>query len=140
MGENLSGRGMLEGNVCIGDVYALGMCRIQVSQPRTPCWKINHRFDCESLSLFVHNNRITGWYYRVLAGGRVEPETTMALLERDINPVSIDVFWRILNRHRPATEDLQKILAASALSPDWKKRVGERMAWSKRAGARTNAG
>ncbi|MDP1610119.1 MAG: MOSC domain-containing protein [Sulfuritalea sp.] len=43
LGENLSTRGVTEEDICIGDVFRLGGARIQVSQPRTPCWKIDRR-------------------------------------------------------------------------------------------------
>ena len=71
MGENISSAYLNDRNVCIGDVYRMGAVLLQVSQPRTPCWKINHRFELEKLSLFIEQQRITGWYYRVLEPGNV---------------------------------------------------------------------
>jgi len=48
-GENLVCEGgMNERNVCIGDVYRVGSeedgVLLQVSLPRQPCFKLNHRF------------------------------------------------------------------------------------------------
>ena len=40
-GENLSTLGVTEEQVCIGDVFRLGTARVQVSQGRQPCWKLN---------------------------------------------------------------------------------------------------
>ena len=39
LGENLTIDGADENSVCIGDRYELGTCRVEVSQPRQPCWK-----------------------------------------------------------------------------------------------------
>ncbi len=39
-GENLTVAGCNELTVCIGDVWQIGGARLQVSQPRQPCWKL----------------------------------------------------------------------------------------------------
>ncbi|HLL51562.1 MAG TPA: MOSC domain-containing protein, partial [Thermomicrobiales bacterium] len=39
-GENLSTAGWLEDEVRIGDIWAWGDARLQVSQPRSPCYKL----------------------------------------------------------------------------------------------------
>ena len=69
MGENLASAGMTEQTVCIGDRYRMGEVELEVSQPRTPCWKINHRFGEDDLSRFVRAERITGGYYRSCGKG-----------------------------------------------------------------------
>jgi MOSC domain-containing protein YiiM len=43
MGENISTAGMTEQNVCLGDRYQWGEAVIEVSQPRSPCFKLNAR-------------------------------------------------------------------------------------------------
>ncbi|PBP21418.1 MOSC domain-containing protein [Diplocarpon rosae] len=43
-GENVVSERMHEGNVCIGDVVRIGGVLLQVSLPRQPCFKLNHRF------------------------------------------------------------------------------------------------
>ena len=82
MGENLSVAGWDEGNVCIGDVFRLGDARIQVSQPRSPCWKIDRRYSQDGMAKLIAAEGLTGWYFRVLEEGEVGPGCTFALLER----------------------------------------------------------
>ena len=41
-GENLSTDGLTEKNVFIGDIYRWGDALIQVTQPRSPCFKLNY--------------------------------------------------------------------------------------------------
>lgn len=43
LGENISTRGLDEHALCIGDVLRIGEARVQVSQTRSPCWKIDLR-------------------------------------------------------------------------------------------------
>jgi MOSC domain-containing protein YiiM len=81
-GENLTVEGMDESTVCIGDVYAVGQARLQVSQPRVPCWKIARRWGIRDLSARVQRTRRTGWYLRVLVEGHVAPGDEIVLLDR----------------------------------------------------------
>ena len=43
-GENLSTQGLTEENVFIGDIFQWGDALIQVTQPRSPCFKLNFHF------------------------------------------------------------------------------------------------
>ena len=81
-GENFTVEGADEASVCIGDVYAIGDARVQVSQPRAPCWKVARRWRVKDLSARVQRTGRTGWYLRVLEEGRVAPGDALELLER----------------------------------------------------------
>ena len=85
LGENLGSVGMTEWTVGIGDRYRMGEAELELSQPRTPCWKINHRFGEQDLSRFVLAERITGGYYRVMREGPIERGAAIVLLARPNN-------------------------------------------------------
>ncbi|MNH83882.1 6-N-hydroxylaminopurine resistance protein [compost metagenome] len=129
LGENISAFGLSELNVHIGDVFQVGSAVLQVSQPRSPCWKINHRFDAEHMSMFVAKERITGWYYRVLQPGFIGVGDSIELLERHSERFSIDQFWQVQLSHRPVIDDLLALAATAGLAEDWKRRLGERAKW-----------
>lgn len=129
LGENLSAQHLSERNVHIGDIFQVGSTVLQVSQPRSPCWKISHRFGAERMSLFVAQERITGWYYRVLETGLIRAGDKMMLLDRQTQRFSIDEFWQVQSSHRPALEDLQELAAVPGLAEDWKRRLGDRVKW-----------
>ena len=129
LGENISARGLSECSVHIGDVFRIGSSVVQVSQPRSPCWKINHRFDAEHMSMFVAKERITGWYYRVLQPGFIEAGDWFERLERHTERFSIDQFWRVQLSHRPVIDDLLALAAAPGLADDWKRRLTQRANW-----------
>ncbi|WP_130930237.1 MOSC domain-containing protein [Pseudomonas sp. Sample_24] len=126
LGENLSALGLCEVSVHIGDVFQVGSAVLQVSQPRSPCWKINHRFDAEHMSMFVARERITGWYYRVIQPGGFEAGDRIELLERHSARFSIDEFWQVQLSHRPVIDDLLALAAAPGLAEDWQRRLSER--------------
>lgn len=81
-GENFTVAGQTEETVCIGDTYAIGDVRVQISQPRGPCWKIARRWRIEDLTTRVLATGRTGWYVRVLTEGNVEAGQPLTLLER----------------------------------------------------------
>lgn len=65
-GENLTIKGLLESDVCIGDVFKLGKAIVQVSQPRQPCYKLSIKYGVPDMPLKVQQTGYTGFYFRVL--------------------------------------------------------------------------
>ncbi|MDK9724095.1 MAG: MOSC domain-containing protein [Sterolibacteriaceae bacterium MAG5] len=134
LGENISVPGWTEADVCIGDVFRLGDARIQVSQPRSPCWKIDRRYGVEGMTQFIDREGVTGWYFRVVEEGEAAPGCAFELLERTAPDASIARLWRLWREHRPDPADLDALAATPGLSPNWVKKLADRAAW-----LRTNA-
>lgn len=129
LGENLSTIGWDEASVCIGDIFRLGETRLQVSQPRSPCWKIDHKFGQPGMSRFIAAQGVTGWYYRVLEEGVVAPDDAFGLLERPAPDITLARLWRASIAHRPDTAELAALLAAPGLAPNWIDKLAERRDW-----------
>jgi MOSC domain-containing protein YiiM len=81
-GENLSVTGLVEDQVCIGDVFEIGTAVVQVSQPRAPCWKLGRKWGRIDLPKIVIREGKTGWYFRVLQPGDVEAGQELRLVRR----------------------------------------------------------
>lgn len=113
-GENLvcSG-GMNERNVCIGDVYRVGDARdgveLQVSLPRNPCFKLNHRFGIKNFAPQTTKKSRTGWYYRVRKEGWMQAGDPIVLLERPHPRWTIERIQEYLNRDMTNFEVLQEL-------------------------------
>lgn len=133
LGENLSTCGWDEDDVHIGDVFRAGDTLLQVSQPRSPCWKIDHRFGIDDLSMTVANDRVTGWYYRVLRRGFLAVGDPFELVEQQSGSLSVRDFWRIWQDHRPGVEELMTVCGARGLAADWRERIQKRASWLKQA-------
>lgn len=125
-GENLSSAERDDSNVCIGDTLRIGAAVVQVSQPRRPCWKINHRFACRELSHFVERRQLTGWYYRVIETGVLKLGDRIELLDRAAAPVTIAAFTQTVTRHRPEPDALNALMNAHGLSAEWRERLARR--------------
>ncbi|MTH98167.1 MOSC domain-containing protein [Roseibium sp. RKSG952] len=81
-GENLSTTGLTEENTCIGDVFSIGTARIQISQGRQPCWKLNMHTGIDAMAPRFQRTAKTGWYFRVLEEGWIKAGDDINLLER----------------------------------------------------------
>ena len=118
--------------MCIGDVFRLGEARIQVSQPRSPCWKIDHRYGEAALSRAIAERGLTGWYYRVLEPGRVGPDSEFELLDRGGSAATIRRLWTANIARRPDPDELALLAAAPGLNPGWAKKLADRLDWLRR--------
>ena len=134
LGENISTRGLTETNVCIGDIFRINAARIQVSQPRTPCWKIDHHAGVDGMIALIAAERLNGWYFRVLAGGRIAAGDTLELYSRPIGAVTLAEYLDVLLDARPSLAQLLRIAAAPGLSPDKRQRLEERAEWLRNNG------
>ncbi|KAA3653882.1 MAG: MOSC domain-containing protein [Proteobacteria bacterium] len=132
LGENLSVAGVDEAGVCLGDVFALGACRLQITQPRRPCWKIDHRLGVSGASRRVADDGITGWYFRVLTEGEIAPDDTLQLVERPNPDISVARLWAVETAHRPAVDDVRALSQAVGLSAGWAQKLRQRADWLER--------
>ncbi len=109
-GENLTVEGLLEDEVCIGDVYWAGEVLLQVSQPRGPCWKLARRLGVDDLMERYNRSGRTGFYLRVLQEGNLAAGMALQRLSRPA------VQWSVLQAHRLREDPRSDPQSASALA------------------------
>lgn len=112
-GENLTITGLAEADLCVGDVHAIGGVRLQVCQPRQPCFKLALHFDDNRMPKAMVRSGRSGWYYRVIETGRIAPGDAIARVDR---PHPHLVFERLIAivYHGDATRQELEWLAAAA--------------------------
>ncbi len=126
-GENLSTQGLHEDNVCLGDIFLLGSALIQVSQGRTPCWKLNHRFGVSDMVHRVQISLRSGWYYRVLTEGSVMSDDPLTLMQRPYLDWPLTRLFRQLHHANPDRAALAEITDLEVLSPNWREKAVNRL-------------
>lgn len=124
-GENLSTEGLTEKNVFIGDIFRWGDALIQVTQPRSPCFKLNFHFGITDIATQMQNAGITGWLYRVIVAGKVSADAPLTLVSR-LSDVSVHdacaIAW-----HMPFDDDqYHRLLSAAGLSISWTRTMQKR--------------
>ncbi|MGY3944390.1 MOSC domain-containing protein [Aeromonas tecta] len=124
-GENLSGLGLTEAQACIGDVYRLGGALVQISQPRSPCFKLNQRFGYAHFSQVMQLNGRCGWLLRVLEEGEVAPDAELQLVDRPYPELTVKRTADILFNQTRNEAELQLLLGNPALSPNWRQHAAD---------------
>ncbi|KIS42482.1 6-hydroxyaminopurine reductase [Kosakonia radicincitans] len=124
-GENLSTEGLTEQNVFIGDIFRWGDTLIQVTQPRSPCFKLNFHFGISDISAQMQDSGRVGWLYRVVAAGKVSAEAPLELLSR-VSDVSVYDAAAIAWFQPFDDEQYHRLLSAAGLSASWTRTMQNR--------------
>jgi ferredoxin-NADP reductase len=130
---------MNEWNVCIGDVVSVGdQVLLQVSLPRQPCFKLNHRFKLKNFAPNTYKTSRTGWYYRVLREGTVQVGDEIKVVERPWPTWPIARIQEYLHRSIDNLEMNEEISNIQELGDEsrgaFKRRVAKQKAKEKRRG------
>jgi MOSC domain-containing protein YiiM len=128
MAENLTVAGLLETEVCIGDVLAFGEARVQVSQPRSPCFKLAARFSRRSLPQEIQSTGYTGFLLRVLVEGTIEAGDEVTLIERTEPSMTVARAGHILNVARDDLDGARELLDVEALGSVTRRTLEARLA------------
>lgn len=129
LGENLSTAELDEDSVRLGECWQLGEAVLQLCQPRSPCWKIDERFGCEGMALFIAEHNLTGWYWRVLRPGRVQPGDALQRLPQTTATMTLGEAMRLCQEVRPPLAQLEQLANTAGLAAGWQGKLRQRLAW-----------
>lgn len=132
LGENLSCDELDERDVRIGDIWQLGEARLQVCQPRNPCWKIDERFASQGMAAFIDDTCLTGWYWRVLHPGRVTPSDTLDLLTPAEDALTLHAAMALWRQHRPPLQALEHLANTPGVASGWRDEIERRLTYLKK--------
>ncbi|MCM3236682.1 MOSC domain-containing protein [Heyndrickxia oleronia] len=89
-GENLTVSGMLEKDICIGDIFQIGDTIVQITQGRVPCSTISKYNSLDSLLKRTVDTCYTGYFARVLKEGMIREDSSIKLIKR--HPMQVSVY------------------------------------------------
>ncbi len=109
----------------IGDIFQWGEALIQVTQPRSPCFKLNVHFGISDMASQMQDAGKTGWLCSVIAPGQVSADAPLILASR-VSDVSvreaIAIAW-----HMPFDDSkYHRLLSAAGLSKSWTRTMQKR--------------
>ncbi|MEP3422076.1 MAG: MOSC domain-containing protein [Erythrobacter sp.] len=131
-GSNLAVRGVTEDQVHIGDRFRAGSALIEVSQPRQPCWKIEHRFGKASnskgmVSTIVKSGKC-GWYFRVIEFGEAQAGDSLERVALGETEWSVARAFAALMAGKASRDELVELSQMEALSPKLRERAQAKLA------------
>ena len=124
-GENLMVDGLTEGDVHIGDRFRFGKALLEISQPRQPCWKIEHRFQRKGMVARIVRQHNCGWYYRVLEEGEARAGDRLDLVETGHETWSVArTFAKFYDpEHKANQDELRELAELDRLCEKWRERA-----------------
>ncbi|SFB15368.1 MOSC domain-containing protein YiiM [Cohnella sp. OV330] len=125
-GENFTIDEIEESEVCVGDIFRIGEVKLQISQPRVPCWKLAMKWGADDLPARVRDTGKTGFYFRVLSPGAVEPGE-LVLVSRDPAGVTVEEANAVMHRGKENREGMLRLLAVDALADSWRETLTARL-------------
>jgi MOSC domain-containing protein YiiM len=126
-GENLTLEGLLETEVCIGDVHRIGALVVQVTSPRIPCFKFGNKVNKpDILKPFLQSGR-SGFYLRVVEEGPVAAGIAVEIVSRDPRQVTVRDLLGMFRLGEGSRGSIEKALEIDALSPIVRKDLEARL-------------
>ncbi len=124
-GENFTTSRLTEDVAALGDVYRVGSARVQVTKPRSPCFRMGLRAGAARfVRTFLASRRI-GFYMAVIEEGEVGAGDAIELLERLPNAVTMAELIDLLYFQPVDRALLDRALASSALPPGTRRHLLE---------------
>ncbi|WP_293631214.1 MOSC domain-containing protein [Shewanella sp. CG12_big_fil_rev_8_21_14_0_65_47_15] len=126
MGENISTVGLNETQVNIGDVLQIGQVTVQVTQPRSPCFKLNLQFGHRDFALAMQQSQLCGWFYRVLTPGVIQLQDKIELLERRTDICVAEAMSLYFSSHFDASA-YDRLASCEGLAQSWVNSLQRRL-------------
>ena len=122
-GSNLAVTGLTEEMVHIGDRFRLGSALTEVSQPRQPCWKIEHRFGHKGMVASIIKTGRCGWYFRVIETGDVTAGDALERIAIGAEDWSVARVFKALVAGKATPAELAELAVLAPLSPKLRERA-----------------
>lgn len=137
LGENLTIEGLDEKQICLGDRFQIGTVLLEVSQPRSPCWKLGEHATTQTawnsagefLTAYSESGYV-GLYCRVLEEGQLQvgDEIIWTPAEADARGRRFTIHDLFLARQFHRTEEdwtlLEGVVKHPALTASWRRSIG----------------
>lgn len=125
--ENITMTNLDERSLYLGDTVKVGSARLQVTQPRRPCYKLAARWGIPGLARTVQTLGRTGIYFRVLEPGAIEAGDRIQIVDRLDHSVSAAEVNRVMNVDRDDLAGIETLLASPELPPRWREQLRRRL-------------
>lgn len=127
-GENLTIEGLVESEVCIGDILQIGEeVQLQVTMPRIPCFKFGHKVGKPDILDEFLRSGYSGFYLRVLKAGQIQAGDEIKVLQHDAHGISIRTALGLQKLEEGDLALLEKALQVPSLPPLLRKVYSARL-------------
>jgi MOSC domain-containing protein YiiM len=122
-GENISTTGIMDKDVCVGDLLSVGEAIICVTQPTERCRVIGRSLGRPKILKILHEAAICGFYARVIHPGEVWVDSAIFLRRRAQYDWTISRLHYFMFNQLSDDDLVDEVMTLAALSDEWKARV-----------------
>lgn len=124
-GENLTLEAVDVTAAVVGERWEVGSALLEVTGPRTPCWKLGARMESVEFPVYFAAAGRPGAYLRVLAEGELEAGDEVRVVRRPSHELTVGAVAEIYHGDRAKCAEL---LRAPELGEEWREWVQDRLA------------
>jgi MOSC domain-containing protein YiiM len=124
-GENLTLTGVEVTGALIGERWQIGSALLEISGPRTPCWKLGARMASVEFPVYFAAAGRPGAYLRVVAEGELGAGDEVEIVHRPRHRLTVGGVAEVYHGDRGRCAEL---LRAPELGKEWRAWVEERLA------------
>ncbi|RWR08434.1 MOSC domain-containing protein [Siminovitchia fortis] len=122
-GENITVADHTEDSVYVGDIYQIGDAKVQITQSRIPCAKVDIANRIRGFfEQFIQTGK-TGYFARVLEEGLVEESSAITLIDRPQDTISINGLHHLFFHDRKNMKEIERVIAMEGLAEDMRERL-----------------
>lgn len=114
--------------VRLGETWRIGGALVQVSQPRSPCFKLAKRWGIPDLVQKVQETGWAGWYLRVITPDYISEGDPVELVERPAQAPTVGEIARVLNRDKHDLAGARRLVDVPGLPERWVAKLRRRLA------------
>jgi MOSC domain-containing protein YiiM len=123
LGENFTLKGVLETEVFIGDIWRIGTALVQITQPRSPCYKLAIKYErLDLVTRFLETTK-PGFYASVLQEGAVRAGDPMELVSREQDKITVADVFRLAVGFEPDVSLRSAIGDYDLIPAFWRRKV-----------------
>ena len=126
-GENITSQGLLENEICVGDILKIGTCRFAVTEPRLPCFKFNKKLNEPKAAKFMVENLISGFYLKVIDEGKITAKNNIVIEQKGFGKIPISELNKFLLHKKMSSSHLTNILKIESVSAEIKSKILKRL-------------
>ncbi len=124
-GENLTLSGVAVTDAVVGERWRIGSALLEVTGPRTPCWKLGARMESVEFSVTFAAAGRPGAYLRIVEEGELGAGDEVVIAHRPDHRLTVGGVAGIYHGDRGRCAEL---LRAPEIGRDWQDWVAERLA------------
>ena len=123
LGENFTSKGLLEDQAFVGDCWRIGTAVVQITQPRSPCYKLALKYRMPDLVPRFLEATKPGFYAAVVQEGVVRAGDSMELVSTAKERLSVADIFRLAVGFDPDPELREAIADYAPLPEFWRQKV-----------------